>query len=202
MKLFNSFLSLIVSLFENSKYYCSDFKRAPTVLTIMFDMTGLCTSLNRGNSVSNEVITNYPELFLRKLFTLVSSSGHCLLLLGPNLHSQCASHSFRQANRIQMWICNFTHNTTILLLWLKYIHASAGAIRRSSSRLPWNPFELIYTTHLCSRVKFGGVATFQCTAAEFTGLEKVQRAATLLVGRPRELLANGQTFTCFRGDLI
>lgn len=65
---------------------------------------------------TDKVVSNHPDLFSLKPRAPVSSSDHCLLLLGPKIYPRSAPHSFRRTNQIQFRLRNFSHNNFIPFL--------------------------------------------------------------------------------------
>jgi hypothetical protein len=86
-----------------------------------------------------------------------------------------------------------------------------GAIRRSFHKLTPKAFQLLYASHVRSRLEYGGAAVYPCTKGEMNKIEKVQRAATRLVAgvsklqyseRLKMLNLFPQCYRRQRGDLI
>ena len=86
-----------------------------------------------------------------------------------------------------------------------------GAIRRSFCKLTPGAFQVLYSTHIRSRLEYGSVVTYPCTLGELEDIERVQRAATKLVDgmtgleygeRLIALDLFPQSYRRVRGDLI
>ena len=113
---FDSFVPFISPLLDDNLHLIvGDFNHASTYPLLSLNLSDLCHSPTRGNSVLDRVITNHPNLFSLKLKSPISTSDHCVLLVRPTVYSRTGHHSFTQTNQIRLRLRNFSPNNVALL---------------------------------------------------------------------------------------